>query len=363
MMKIAINGRFLGRQVTGVERVALETMRALHAMVDQHASGTEHLHVTVLLPQGTPAPTGFDRFTFRHIGRYQGHAWEQFSLPNALEPGQVLVSLCNTSSLWVKRQVVLIHDAATVDAPSGYSWSFRTWYRIMIRTLMMRARVVATVSKFSRDQLLHHFGPRSAGIAVVSEGVDHITRASADDAVLDRFELRTRPFVLAVSSQQPNKNFGLLVDAVGKLASPPFDVVIAGGSGHAAFASRQVAQPAFVKNLGYVSDAELVSLYRHAACFVFPSLYEGFGLPPVEAMASGCPVIASSAASLPEVCGEAARYISPHDSGGLLACLQTVMSDDDERARMRGAGLAHVKNMTWHNTAQQLIKLASEAVA
>lgn len=356
-MKIAFNGRFLGRQVTGVERVALETLRALHSAMAEQQAGFTGLEVAVLLPSAVPAPEGFPLFAFRHVGQFNGHAWEQFELPRALRAGEVLVSLCNTSPIAVKRQVVVIHDAATVAAPAGYSWTFRTWYKAMIAALMHRAAIVATVSQFSKNELIRFFGIPKARLAVLTEGIDHMKRSMADTAIINKHKLHDKPFVLAVSSQQPNKNFGLLIEAVAMLESPPFDVVIVGGSGHAAFASKSIAQPDFVKNLGYVSDAELIALYGAATCFVFPSVYEGFGLPPVEAMAVGCPVLSSSAASLPEVCGEAALYFAPDKPKELLAHIQLVMGDSQLRARMRGMGLDHVQNMTWRRTAMQVLDL------
>jgi glycosyltransferase involved in cell wall biosynthesis len=192
---------------------------------------------------------------------------------------------------------------------------------------------------------------------VLPEGAEHVLRGQPDDGILQRASLLARPFVLAVSSAQANKNFGFVARALAELGDPGFDVVVAGGTNPAIFADRGAEMPAFIKHVGYVSDAELSSLYRHAACFVFPSIYEGFGIPPLEAMAHGCPVVASNAASIPEVCGDAAVYFDPHDAHSFTQALMSVMQDPQWRSSLASKALAKSKQWTWPHAARTLLSV------
>jgi len=223
----------------------------------------------------------------------------------------------------------------------------------MVPWLYRRAGRVATVSRFSRSEMAELFGPRD-DVIVLPEGVDHVRGATADPSILDRHGLRQRPYVLAVSSQSPHKNFSAVVAAVQSIGDAPFDVVVAGGQNPKVFGGG-APLPDFVRYVGYVSDAELVALYRNAACFLFPSRYEGYGLPPVEAMACGCPVLAARAASMPEVLGEAAIYFDPGDPAELAARLTDLMADASERERRKQLGLIHVEGLKWEVAARCLL--------
>lgn len=352
-LPLVINGRFLQRPVTGVQRFAIETLRALDELIS--AQEVKMAALTIAVPKGTQAKCTFKNIQIIEVGLFQGYAWEQFELP-LWAGSRFLINLCNTGPVIKKKQCVVIHDAAVFSMPQAYGRTFRLVYKCMHRLLALRGAQILTVSEFSRRELAHHLGLAPSAITVLPEGGEHVLRVQADDGILAKASLYKRPFVLAVSSSQSNKNFGFVVQALASLGDPGFDVVVAGGTNPGVFAPQGVPMPGFVKHVGYVSDAELASLYKHAACFVFPSLYEGFGIPPLEAMAHGCPVVASTAASIPEVCGDAAVYFDPRDSTSFLSALDKVMSTELVRVELKELASKRSQLWTWRRTAQTLLQ-------
>lgn len=349
MSELLINGRFLTRPATGVDRFALELIRAFAKR--QPGIGLRALLPSTAKPFGQ-APAGWQ---LDASGRGNGQAWEQFSLP-WLAGDAPLINLCNTAPVVRYRQLAVIHDAATLANPGNFSVAFRSWYRLMLGTLMRRAQVVASVSRFSADELVRFFGARARGIEVIHEGGEHILRAPADTSVIDRLSLRGRRYVLAVGSQSPNKNLGAAVEAMKLLDDPDLLLVAAGGGNNRVFASAAVLDPRLLTT-GYVTDGQLRALYEHAACFVFPSFYEGFGLPPLEAMCCGCPVIVSDRSSLPEVCGDAALYCDPSDPASLARQLGKLLQSRNLRDELREAGHERAGRFGWDRAAHSFSDL------
>jgi glycosyltransferase involved in cell wall biosynthesis len=355
---IYINGRFLTQQLTGVQRFAHEVVRALDEMLQECVFDRHAWRFTVLAPQGALTHLPLRHIELRQVGYLQGHVWEQSELPHYSRDG-VLLNLCNTGPMFKPRQIVVIHDAAVFAAPQGYTRSFVGWYRLLLHTLVRSKVRIATVSEFSRAELARDLKVPAEQIVVITEGVDQVLRTAPDDGIFERAGIGARPFVLAVSSANPNKNFKAIAEAAAHLGEPDFDLVVAGNTNSRIFG--QSAQlPKFIRQLGYVSDAELVALYRRAACFVFPSKYEGFGLPPIEAMACGAPVIVARAASMPEVCGEGAIYFDPDRADELAVCIRRVMGDASLRASLTQYGRARVRSFSWHRCAARLTAEAAE---
>jgi glycosyltransferase involved in cell wall biosynthesis len=169
--------------------------------------------------------------------------------------------------------------------------------------------------------------------------------------VLGRHGLGARPYVLAVSTANPAKNFAAVVRAIELAGTVGCDFVLAGGTDPQVFARAAAPLPAAVRRVGYVTDAELRALYEHATCFVHPSLYEGFGLPALEAMQCGCPVLASDAASIPEVCGDAALYCDARSPADIAGKLGTLVRDPALRRRLAERGRARAARFSWRSAA------------
>lgn len=348
-LPMLINARFLTRAATGVDRFAIELLAASHRLrLTRQIEGIAPADTALV----TPAPEGLD---VRQAGRHGGHRWEQFELPR-LAGELPLVNLCNTAPLRRQRQLAVIHDAAAVAHPQNYGLAFRTWYRFMLGSVMRHSRVIATVSRFSADELMRHFGRPWHGIEVIPEGGEHILRAPADPTVFERLDLRGRRYVLAVGSQSRNKNFAAVLNAMALVDDPDLVLVAAGGGNTRIFTDSTV-EDSRLQRTGYVTDGQLRALYEQAACFVFPSFYEGFGLPPLEAMCCGCPVIVSDRASLPEVCGDAALYCDPDDPATLAAHLRRVLRSRELSEELREAGWRRSAHLTWERAAVEFADL------
>ncbi len=346
MTTVYINGRFLSQRTTGVQRYALEVLLALDALLAAE-SRAEHTW-TLLVPRGVSAPK-LDAVAVREVGFLRGHAWEQLELPLAARDG-LLWSFGPTGPLWVRNQVVTMHDAAVYRVAESFGRAFRAWYRSSMPLLARRIAHTMTVSEFSRAELHAAIGLSPTSCTVSGEGHEHALRVPADGAILQRHALEPGRYVLAVSSIAPHKNFGLLVDALRFLGEVDFQIVIA-GSANARIFGELGANLERIKLLGYVSDAELRALYENAGLFVFPSRYEGFGLPPLEAMVHTCPVLAARAGALPEVCGEGARYFSPDDPRELASLITELMSSPRERAALAARGSRELDRHRWSNAA------------
>lgn len=361
---VFINARFLTQEVTGVQRYALELVRALDELIDE--GSVDARYAFVLLAPRDSRSLELKHIPVRRVGRLAGHPWEQLELPRYTR-GHLLLSLCNTSPVTKRNQVVTIHDAAVFAVPEGFSRPFRLLYRALLPALVRVSRKIITVSDFSKAELVKHCGARPEGVVVVYEGKEQIFRSRPDTSVLAEHGLETGRYVFAVSSLDPRKNFAVLATAATHLAGADFTVVTAGGVNPKVFGtvderSNGSMKHPDMKHLGYVTDEALRALYENAGCFVYPSRYEGFGLPPLEAMACGCPVIASHAPPLPEVCGNAALYCDPDDPRDLAKKIQRLMNDEPLRESLRAKGLERAAAFSWRKCAEETLAVLDEVV-
>jgi glycosyltransferase involved in cell wall biosynthesis len=357
MRSVDINGRFLTQSVTGVQRYATEIVRALDRQLASSAELRSRYAFRLFTPRQTIGTLELEHIRCVSVGRLQGHAWEQLELPASVGR-HVLVSLGNTAPL-VSRNVVTIHDAAVFAMPEAFSRSFRTWYRVLIPALGRTALRVITISDFSRKELSHWAGIAPEKIVVVPQGCEHIVHTAPDAKVFNRVPVRPGSYILAVGSQAPHKNISLLLQALRRMKEAP-PLVLAGRVNPRVFGSTAAPEGNGVHATGYVTDAELRALYDNACCFVFPSLYEGFGIPPLEAMACGCPVIAARAAALPEVCGDAALYCNPFDADDLATQIRLLMQSPAQRGELRERGVERARRSTWDQAVSRLLVILDQ---
>ena len=291
------------------------------------------------------------------IGPGRGHLWEQAVLPFAVKNG--LISLCSTGPLAVQRQIVCIHDMNTRLFPESFSPQFRALYHILIPALGHRVAQVSTVSHYSATQL-EAFGVCSADkTLVIGNGHEHVRRWAPEHSEKTRAAAGPRTIVV-FGTGSPNKNLKLLFDITEQLGNQGLNLAIAGKIDPRVFGfAADIPERPNVFCLGRVSDGELAALLRDSLCLAFPSFVEGFGLPPVEAMALGCPSVVSNTTCLPEICGDAALFASPTAPEQWMQHFLRLRDDAHLRSSIVEKGRERAKLYSWKQSALRYLQAAA----
>lgn len=356
-MRLVLNGRFLGRPITGVERVAIQLTQALRRVLTTKLG--DRGDVDVLVPTNpldladALGALGLTPPKVTKVGHRHGHAWEQMDLPRARTDAWLL-SLCNMGPMTRRKQAVIIHDTLFIDHPESFSRTFRLWYRMVLTILSRRARVVFTVSQYSKNCLEKHRVVPQGKAHVLRLGVDHLHHIDADTTILQRIGVHPHRYILAMGSLARHKNVATLINAFIDADLDNIDLVIAGGGNPKIFRDAGLREAPNVCYTGRITDEELKALYAQAMAFACPSISEGFGLPPLEAMTFGCPVIATTGGAVPEVCGGAALYADPHDQDAWRDAIIRLVADPALRVQLGEQARDRASQFTWLNAATQM---------
>jgi glycosyltransferase involved in cell wall biosynthesis len=355
---IVINGRFLTQRITGVQRFAIETVSAIERLLGRDKYAALRGRVRIVAPNGRLTPLALQRIGLEQGGLTVGHSWEQFDLP-LLAGGAAVVNLCALGPILYRRQLVVVHDTTFLAVPRTFSPLTRLFYRMLVPALIRRSARVAAVSEFTRGELMSRLNIPPTEVAVCNEGGDHMTAVQSDASILDRLMLRGRRFFLAVGVGGPNKNLPGLLAAFANMREPDLTLVIVGQRNPRIHPEGSVDGDG-VSYAGYVTDSELRALYEHALALVYPSIYEGFGLPPLEAMVCGCPVIGSDQAALVEIAGGAVAHVPMFDINALAHQMRLVAGSDEIRRDLSRRGRIRAGSYGWDRTANCLLDIAAE---
>ena len=355
----SINGRFVTQSMTGVQRYAHEIVRALDHLLSEGHPLARGLQLTLVVPPDATMQLGLRSICARSAGRVTGHLWEQAVLPR--HAGGGLLSLCNTGPISVRKHIVCIHDLNTRTFPASYSIRFRALYRVLLPALGRSAMTIATVSQFSARELERCAICSPDRVIVIPNGHEHTKSWTPQHSAATRAAAGPNTIVV-IGSRAPHKNVGLILGMAPRLEAAGLRIAVVGASDPRVFASNQTSpRTRNVMWLGKLSDPELAALLGDCLCLAFPSFTEGFGLPPLEAMASGCPVVASDRASLPEVCGEAALSASPTDEEAWFSNLTRLQRDADLRARLAEQGRVRASAFQWSRSAELYLQAMADA--
>jgi glycosyltransferase involved in cell wall biosynthesis len=351
---VFFNGRFLDRPVTGVERFGREIIGAIDVLRAEGHSATDGLEFEILRPPPADRSGGhFSQISERVIGAHHGWRWEQFELPRHVDGG-FLINLCNVAPLRKARSITCVHDANVFLTPGSYGWRFRIAYWTMLPLVIRRSSRWITVSEYSAEQLVRLSVADRAPSAIIANGSEHILRLNPLRSRLATVDL-PRPFIFALGSKSRNKNIDLLIGLSGRLQARGLSIVLAGGANPRVFNQLERNGGSNVLELGRVDDSDIAYLYSQALCFALPSFYEGFGIPAIEAMACGCPVVASNSSALCEVLGDAAILCSPTDPQAWLTAINDLAANPDLRTRAARRGRERAACYSWRDGALRLL--------
>ena len=344
---IYINGRFLTQPKTGVQKFA----RA----ICQNLIDLGH-EIVLLCPPKTDDAL-FNSYV-RKIGSGHGQQWEQTSLQLWILQHKVpmLLNLCNSAPLALRKQIVTIHDMAFMEHPEWFSPAFAKWYRFLIPKIVKRSTSVITVSEFSKSKLLRWVKTTEDKIKVLSNGVYFETKTSENTLPFDH---KTENYLLCLGNNNPRKNLQTLIKAFSAFARDDVKLVVV-GKDQAVFPKREKTDHPNILWIEDISDEELVSLYKNAKGLVYPSFYEGFGIPILEALSFKCPVICSKLPVFEEIFGDIPIYFDPKNSDELTDIFKRIDTVGDHFSQHSNKVEATIKKYTYLDAANSLANIYYE---
>lgn len=344
---LVVNARFLTQPLTGVQRYSLEISKALKSIDPS---------IRFVAPKNILDTQTASELNVELIGSRTGHIWEQYDLPKYLNScgRPTLLNLANTAPIAYSKKISTLHDIAFERYPESFSWRFRKAYQLFIPIILNTSLKIITVSEFSRKEISSFYSINNSKICVIPNAVSgNFTKTL----------IASEKYLLAVSSINRQKNFIGLIDAYIKTKTNDHCLYIVGDINNN-FSNTElldkIKSDPRIKMIGRVSDEELISLYSGASAFIYPSFYEGFGIPPLEAQACGCPVISSNAASLPEVCKDSVIYCNPHDIIDMAKKIDLVLSTPSLGADLISKGYNNIKRFSWELSAKRLLNSIRE---
>lgn len=364
-MTVHINARFLTQTTSGVQRFARGWLGALDARLASDPALAARLGpIRAWVSAGRPIveDPAWSQITLSSLPGGKGHAWEQTALARRVG-SDPLLSLCGSGPLACRNQLLVLHDANIWTNPKAFSPAYRWFHRPMRARLAHRVRCLATVSAYSARTLAGYLRVPTDRFHLLPNSADHITAVVPDPDALRRYGLTHGRYLLTVGNLTPNKNLARLVQAMHRL-SDAAPILAVAGTAATGMRTGSLTGSDRVHLLGRPEDADLAALYNGAAGFVWPALSEGFGIPPLEAMAMGVPVLSSDRTAMPEVLGNAPLYFDPENVGDIARALSRIITmPEAERAMMVRKGHARANRYSWAAGVDALVEIIANLQA
>ena len=336
--KVIINGKFLSQKITGVQRYARETLNRLDSLV-------ENLDIELAIAEDAKDIPNLKNIKKKILSGKASVFWEQIKLPIYIKKQNAIgVHLCHVAPI-IKPDIVCIHDANVLRNPQWFTKALVIWYGLIHSACALRAKKILTVSNFSKKELQAIFKIKDSRIENIGSGWQHIERIPYAEDTLERYNLKSKSFYFSLGTQAPHKNMKWIYQCA--RSNPNETFVLSGSFYNKVFKKTTESLPPNVRYLGYLSDSDVKTLMKECKAFLFPSLYEGFGLPPLEALSMGTTIFASDIPIMREIFEDSVNYIDIHSQNYSLQ--SGFPNGSDKKASILG-------KYNWQFVAEKILK-------
>ena len=336
--KVIINGKFLSQKITGVQRYARETLNRLDSLV-------ENLDIELAIAEDAKDIPNLKNIKKKILSGKASVFWEQIKLPIYIKKQNAIgVHLCHVAPI-IKPDIVCIHDANVLRNPQWFTKTLVICYGLIHSACALRAKKILTVSNFSKKELQAIFKIKDSRIENIGSGWQHIERIPYAVDTLERYNLKSKSFYFSLGTQAPHKNMKWIYQCA--RSNPNETFVLSGSFYNKVFKKTTESLPPNVRYLGYLSDSDVKTLMKECKAFLFPSLYEGFGLPPLEALSMGTTIFASDIPIMREIFEDSVNYIDIHSQNYSLQ--SGFPNGSDKKASILG-------KYNWQFVAEKILK-------
>lgn len=347
---IVINARFLEQKISGVQRYAIEVCKKLPTEI----AGHKIVYVSSKLTLDNELTNNIEIVSF---GRFKGQLWEQIDLPIFLKKkgNPLLINFVGVGPLFYKNKVTFLYDLSFKHHPEWFSYKFQKTYNFLVPISINNSRLIITDSNYVKQDIMGTY-------AIDTQKIEVIYAAPSKKFINKGLE--KEKIILIVSSIDPRKNLIRSIEAFNLIDSEHKLVIV--GSKHRTFSKISLGDNLVNENItftGYLEDEELVDLYNKAEIFIYPSLFEGFGIPPLEAQACGCPCLVSNSTSLPEVYEDSVYYCDPKSTESIKDGILFLIKNKEKREELKNKGLKNVRRYGWENSTKKLIEIVEKLLA
>lgn len=305
--KFVINGKiFTKKYISGVQRYTLEILSALDKLIDKD-------EIEICTPMSATNIPKYKNFKIVKYSKLREIPWEQIAFPHYLKKNHAISINLGNVSPWIEPGIVCIHDVNCIKNPKNFQMQMVIWYRFLFKRAMKKGRKIITVSDFSKKEMLDCYNVNPDKIVVINNSWEHFDRIKENDEVFEKFPvLKEKPFFFSIGTITKHKNLKWVLKVAKN--NPEYIFAISGFVNIEKFKkSLDLEKPDNVVFLGYLSDEEVKAIYKRTEALLFPSLYEGFGLPPIEALSSGAKVVVADIECMHEIFENEVTYINPYE--------------------------------------------------